>query len=443
MSAAKSWFVKTGFGASLGPMPDDALHELVRTGALVRTDQVRERTEGDWRTAAEIPGLFESEASQPAVAVDVPTVACELAEPVVLMPDLKPIAARLIVPEPPVVSSRQESSPSCASVNSATIPITDETTAPSGSEQPAEGSRPDTNFTIAPHDDSTVATTAPPEDELITAWKLERSRSREELAMVSLASEMVQSKAEEDLAPELPAELATSPTFPTAVSTAQRSSLQRLAFLDQITGLEEGPRPPVESTRQKWDRWRRSLPSWPIVTALVVVMLVTWWLWPRSQRGTYDRYVALWSEWKTRRADVKDKEGWERFLSRAEAELDNIVLGLEKNTRPMDQEKLLMLFIGRDCLRKMLRRPKQIGSPQEKQLESLLAQARELYEPSAPAKPREAFIGAKSRPPKSVPAQPASQSRTPGVIPLPQSPAGKKSEPPVAVPMPTELPSPQ
>ena len=128
------------------------------------------------------------------------------------------------------------------------------------------------------------------------------------------------------------------------------------------------------------------MPKWPIAAALVVVIVVAWWLWPRSPRAIYDRYVDLWSEWKIRRGDLKDKAGWENFLERADADLDAIVPWLEMNTRPTDNERRLLLFIGRDCLRKMLTQPRQQGTAQEKHLEVLLAQLRELYEPSEPVR---------------------------------------------------------
>ena len=47
-----------------GPMPEDALQEMVRTGALVRADQVRESESVDWRPASEVPGLFDADASK-------------------------------------------------------------------------------------------------------------------------------------------------------------------------------------------------------------------------------------------------------------------------------------------------------------------------------------------------------------------------------------------
>ena len=58
MSSAKPWFVQTGFGTILGPMPADVIHEMVRTAELVRSDQVREGADGEWRRASEVPGLF-------------------------------------------------------------------------------------------------------------------------------------------------------------------------------------------------------------------------------------------------------------------------------------------------------------------------------------------------------------------------------------------------
>ena len=63
MAAAKTWFVQTGFGAVLGPMPEDALREMVRTGALLRSDQVREGAEGEWHPTSEMPGLFDAATS--------------------------------------------------------------------------------------------------------------------------------------------------------------------------------------------------------------------------------------------------------------------------------------------------------------------------------------------------------------------------------------------
>ena len=44
---------------TLGPMPADALREMVRTGALLQTDQVRAGDDDEWCLASEIPDLTE------------------------------------------------------------------------------------------------------------------------------------------------------------------------------------------------------------------------------------------------------------------------------------------------------------------------------------------------------------------------------------------------
>lgn len=449
MSAAKSWFVQTGFGTRLGPMPDDALRELVRTGALVRTDQVREELAEDWRSASDVPGLFDAESppqqaseqrstsllSDKSVEV-APVVSTPVSSPTGLIPPVPPVRLRL-ESEPPLKSS-------------APVTMTNATES-SVVERPAIESPVVAAITSAPIvDEPEIAPPVSAESELINAWKMNRSRSKEDLGMESLADEMTQAEAVEDFAPELPADLLGGETAVTIdvdepVSKAARSSPQKPAFLDQVAGLESGPRQPAETNRQKWDRWRRSLPSRPLMVVSVVVMIAimaTWWRWPKSQRGTYDRYVTLWSEWKQRRLNLKDKKGLEDFLRHVDAELNDIVPWLEKNTRATDNEKMLLLFIGRDCLKKIRTQPWQQGTPSEKQLEFLLAQVHELYEPSAPAAPRDAFIGSKSvLPPKSS-SPPAMKNRSSGVVPRAPDSSRMPSEPPIAIPKPTEASTP-
>ncbi len=62
-ASPSQWFVETDFGALLGPMPADALVEMARTGALLPRDRVRDGTDGSWRTANDVTGLFDGTAS--------------------------------------------------------------------------------------------------------------------------------------------------------------------------------------------------------------------------------------------------------------------------------------------------------------------------------------------------------------------------------------------
>lgn len=381
MSSAKSWFVQTGFGATLGPMPTDALVEMVRTGALIQSDQVRAGDNEEWRLASEVPDLHDvfsgassnAEQSVPDnVAVSappVPSVMQRKSIKISLVPPTRPVGA-----EPPAVAVD-------AAVAKAAPP-------PEPVVSPVSMVRDVPPVVEPPMDDVPAAATAPPENDLIANWKSQRIQTKEELGLVSLAAEMTQAETQEDLAPELPADLLDDDVpepAPIAVTNRKPSThpvSNRPAFLDQVAGLEDGPRVRVETSKEKWDRWKRSLPSWPIAVVVVLVLFMAWSYWPRSQRGIYARYVAIWEEWKTRRADFKDKEGWEHFLKQTAAELDDTIPWLEQNARANDREQLMLLWIGRDCFRKMLKQPRQMGSPEEKQLQILLTKVRELYEPS-------------------------------------------------------------
>ena len=403
MASAKTLFVQTGFGTVLGPMPEDALREMVRTGALVRADQVREWSDAEWHSAAETPGLFEPILDLPSTEPVVLAIEALLSlmpetssQPTVTAP-LPSVKGRLIPPPAPVMSALPNPSEPVVAVappNEVDLPVV---------ARPSIAPLVGKIAVEPPSDEDQTTRSAPPEEDLISRWREERDRSREEMGTVSLAAEMTHSQ-DEDFAPELPADLfGDEDSSPPPVSvlteqTTRRREIQRPAFLDQIPGLEDGPRPREEKLPQKWDRWRRSLPSRQIVASVIAVVFVLWWFWPQSSRGTYDRYVAIWNEWKTRRADLKDQSGWDQFLQRTEKELVATVPYLEKHARASDREKQLLLFVGRDCFQKMLKQPRQVDSPREKQLQILLAILHEFYEPSANGQSLEAVI-ASSGPP--------------------------------------------
>ncbi len=381
MSSAKSWFVQTGFGATLGPMPTDALAEMVRTGALIRADQVRAGDQYEWCLASEIPDLNDvftvvSDSPEPSASDNV----VEMAPAVPSAPASAPRSLskiNLIPPTQPVGFD-----PSSVAVD-ASVPVA--IPQPEHTVEPAPVLRDVVPIVVPSIEDDSVSSTAPAENDLIANWKSQRIPSSAERSMNSLAAEMTQ--AEENLAPELPADLFADEEEPTPIVVANRKpsshpAANRPAFLDQIVGLEDGPRVRVETSQEKWNRWRRSLPSWPIAVVVVLVLFMAWSYWPRSHRGIYARYVTIWEEWKTRRADFKDNDGWEAFLKHTAAELDDTVPWLEKNARASDRERMLLLWIGRDCFRKMLKQPRQMGSPEEKQLQILLTKVRELHEPS-------------------------------------------------------------
>jgi hypothetical protein len=73
---------------------------------------------------------------------------------------------------------------------------------------------------------------------------------------------------------------------------------------------------------------------------------------------------------------------------------------LEKNARASDREQMLLLWIGRDCFRKMLKQPRQMGSSEEKQLQFLLTKVRELHEPTASTTTNGGSAGGKNADPE-------------------------------------------
>lgn len=386
MPLSKSWFVQTEFGTTLGPMPDDALLEMIRTGALLRSDQVRVGSDDEWRVARDVPGLFEAASASPMSGEPQAPVA------VVAMPVVEALPIELPSVAPPV-SSNIKLIPPLAPTNPKPVPVPEKPPTPVVSAQaeivPEPFAAPQTTARpIAPPREKIVSATAPPEDDLIASWRAERRQTRQELGLVSLAAEMTQAEDENEFAPELPAELLDDESEPSQVAAtitkpAPCSTVNRPAFLDQIEGLEDGPRQRVETSQEKWHRWRRSLPTWPIASAALLIVFAAWFYWPRSSRGIYERYVAVWQEWQIRRTDFKDKEGWDRFLKHTEAELDDTLPWLEANASAERRDRLLLLWIGRDCYRKMLKKPRQLGSVEEKQLQLLLTSVREYYEPGA------------------------------------------------------------
>ncbi len=398
MSSAKSWFVQTGFGATLGPMPTDALVEMVRTGALLRADQVRAGDQDEWSLASEIPDLNDvftgaSTGIEQAVSDKVAEIA-----PPVSSGSLRNSSKIILVPPARPVGLE----PSCVADDRAVAIAAPQ---PERVVAPVSVARDVTPVVVPPIDEAPVSATAPPENDLIANWKSQRIQTKEELGLVSLAAEMTHAENAEDLAPELPADLLDDEAEPVPIAVtntkpATRSAVHRPAFLDQIAGLEAGPRVRVETSQEKWNRWRRSMPSWPIAVAVVLVLVMAWSYWPRSHRGIYARYVTIWEEWKTRRTDFKDKEGWEQFLKQTASELDDTVPWLEKNARASDREQLLLLWIGRDCFRKMLRQPRQIGSPEEKQLQILLTKVRELHDSPGSPTPDGGLAGGKNADPE-------------------------------------------
>lgn len=315
-ASPKLWYVQTDFGALLGPMPEDALFEMARTGALLGRDQVREESDGTWNSASDWPGLFEEadlssfdppvvvpEIRSPRPAMTATETAVEEMDDLDFETDVRVIAPPKIS-EPPLVVDKIE----VADVSFAT--------------QPMITAEPELKPAMAPVPSSPPAISHEPESTTDTAptWK------------------------------------ASSP-----VAALLRRPAALAAFL---------PRP------------SRGPQRWLVVSiaaaTVSLMMLATWWLWPRQRFDLYTDYVAIHKEWQQRREKTQDQAGWNEFVARAKAQLNESVPDLEQTAIPGQRDKSLLLYVGRD-LQEILNQPPGFEGSHQERLDYFVEQLQEIY----------------------------------------------------------------
>ena len=330
-SSPNQWYVQTDFGALLGPMPADALSELARTGALLRRDQVREGTDGIWRLANDWPGLFE-EAAQKHRPPDT------LQEPASPRESFKITSSARLLDD---LMKTEKFEDSQRLVKTAAKPIAEldfEVDVPllapaTVAEPPAViASRAVDEFKTHP----TPVITPPPQ--------------RVEVAAPA--------------PPPEPVLVAESPP-PTDRPTGWEPPVPVRRF----------PTAPAFSTRRSL--WKRLLPV-AVATAVVLVLVTVWSIWPRQRPDIYSRYVAIYKELQERRDKAQDQAGWNEFTKRANAQLEVVLPWLEDNANPGDREKSLLLYAGRD-LQDLLDQPRDSQAIHQKRLNVFFEQLQELY----------------------------------------------------------------
>ncbi len=316
----KLWYVQTDFGTLLGPMPEDALIEMARTGALLGRDQVREGSDGTWNSASDLPGLFEE--------ADLSSF-----DPPVVMPEIRSLR--------PVMTTTES-----------TVEEMD-----------------DLDF------DTDVRVIAPPK-----APEPPPVVEQTEVAGVSVAPQtMITAE------PEL--KLATDPVLssPPARSLELESTVNTApTWTAPVSAAPIQRRPAIlAASHPISNRWRQRWLAVSVATAAVALMLlVTWWLWPRQRFDLYSDYVAIHKEWQQRREKTQDQAGWREFVVRAKAQLNESVPELEQTAIPGQRDKSLLLYVGRD-LQEILDQPHGFESPHQERLDYFVEQLRELYAPPA------------------------------------------------------------
>jgi hypothetical protein len=348
MSASSDqWYVQTDIGATLGPMPEDVLTQMARTGALLRRDQVRRGTQSSWMAASDVPGLFDvidaAEASPESPAAVVPE------ENVPSRAELKSGAAK------PVFAVRAKSA-STASTSNVVKPM------PPAAEPlsiPTVASVP--NIQIKP------ATAA---------------------ASPTLGS-VSSSRTESEERPEATA--AASPTLGSVssdVKAHEQSQLSESNFTPDAAIRRPPFVPPKrwDRSRQKTDRssWgerlkRMAFSPWSIVTLVLVGGSVLWWVWPRQRPDIFASYLAIYQELQQQRGTSSDSANWEDFVARSRKQLDQTLPWLEQHAVSGDREKSLLLYLGRD-LNELLSRPRDTENPHQQRLDVFVEQLRAMYD---------------------------------------------------------------
>ena len=359
-SSQQHWFVQTDFGALLGPMPDDALAEMARTGALLIRDRVREGTDGEWRPAGEVPGLFDEATPQLGL---MSSQLEDLFAPQAT-PTREPAADRRIHRHPE--SMREDRSPVLLSPEFEFEIDTPLITPPAASPAPIVN-QVDLNFDF-------------------------------------------------DVPLMIPAPVVTPPkVIPPALIVSRDVSLPTFSPSPVVADPREPPRlnppapvlesrtinemEPVHSTPTGWQtrpssatRWRPATKSgirWSnldrqtwligaIAAGVFVAFVALWWLWPRQRPDLYASYVAIYKELQERKDGAPDQAGWSDFTSRARSQLDATIPWLEERAKPGNREKSLLLYVGRD-LQNLLDRPRIATNPHQERLAVFFDQLQEIY----------------------------------------------------------------
>jgi len=324
------WFVQTDFGALLGPMPADALAEMARTGALLERDQVREASNGVWRTASDCPGFFE-EAAQP------------LRQPDRLQEPASPRSSYKIASSARLLDDLMRSDHN----DSSRRPV-----------KPTAKHVAELDFEVDVPLFAPATVSKPP--------AVAASRAVEEFEMRSMPVVIPQPSSVDVAAPPPAPALATEP--PPTDRIADWEPPAAVPVRRVPTTSRSSPRPSL---------WKR-LRTVAALVAVVLVLVTGWWVWPRQRPDLYANYFAIYKELQQQRADSQDPTGWSEFSTRAKSQLEATIPWLEKRAKPSDREKSLLLYAGRD-LQELLEQPRDSNSLHQKRLAAFFDQLQEIY----------------------------------------------------------------
>lgn len=400
----ESWYVKASFGTEWGPMSFDTMCEMADNGDLTRDDLARCGLDSEWQSVLALidqrqtPELTansdETTAQESPEEDELLTVAADETSPAGDTPESpeppKPAKPRRgVLPNWSSYWNPETSPPQKTVVISRFVAETDDRLSQAvvtGHDSVPDLAAP--QFISPTSDDSSNRGDDANRDQPDTngafaeleTWKRERTERLNRLLEIvaereaaKQAAETARAAAEAESAavteraePEVDSESAPIPSGSNV--TAARVTSHR-ATIKQ------------ESWEETLARWRRSLPDPKVAILLVLVPLAAWWWWPASDAKTAETYREMYFELMELRERPNDKTGMEEFLERSQAQLDRLIPGLEKRASPNQPQLQWLLWMGRDCLRPMLKQPRKADTKPELTFNKLMREWQRWYDP--------------------------------------------------------------
>ena len=352
-SSPHHWFVQTDFGALLGPMPDDALAEMARTGALIPRDRVREGTEGEWCLASEVRGLFDEH-----------TPSLDL---------LSSTLEDLFAPETP--APRESAASRAASRRSAAKP-----------DEAPLAPQADLEFEIDTPLFAPPKITEPPPvtRELEFEIDVPLIAPRPPVVVSPVAKSVPVQEPIPAPAPKVSPQPEPHPVIDLVPSVEPPSLREPESILPAPSGWQARVTPPsrwqptATRSRSSWQFDKQTWLTGATGAAVLIVLVAAWWFWPRQRPDIYKNYFAIYQEMQQRRDIAEDHAAWTEFVTRSKTQLAATVPWLEAKAKPGDREKSLLLYAGRD-LQELLELPRTTKSPHQKRLDAFFEQLQEMY----------------------------------------------------------------
>ena len=405
-TSSNQWYVEMSAGITLGPMPFDAVVELAETSAIMRGDRIREESSKEWKSAHEVPGLFDDGGSADLGSGVVSLSGFEVVD---TSPDA--IAQEPAKSEEP--ATPPEATDGVVRLGQFEVLLGESETTAENVDDPAS------SLLRAAASLETVEPTAVAVKKVRPPGKNEAGQR--EIAKSGSSLEVTDDEVTDDEvtaldipALDIPAEIPTggspapdppshtldipenqsvaSQPRPIEPDTREAPAPLDLAALISA-GVEDGAAPTHPVPTATPPPFKPPFKPWkpPVnlrikqlvvrggfaLAAVVVVWAMFSLLKPNMEAATYDQYAAIYQEYQLLAA-VPDSGSWSEFATRAKAEIDETLPQLEAAAVPGERGKSLLLYAGRD-LRTALDLTPGAANPHAERLAGFFEQLNELH----------------------------------------------------------------